>query len=139
MIEFVYRLFSAIGYTHPLHPVITHIPMGMIIGGFIFKVVSLKWKEMEKTAYYCFILALIFVPLTALLGYMDWQHRLFGKMSGFIAAKFILTGGLVTMLSITIYLNHKGIVSSRVLLLFYSICLLIAGGLGFVGGELAYG
>jgi uncharacterized membrane protein len=139
MIEFVYRTAAALGYTHPLHPAVTHIPMGMIIGGFIFKVASLKWQELAKTAYYCFILALIFAPFTALLGYMDWQHRLFGKMNGYIVAKFVLTSCLIALLSMTVYLNHKGKVSDRILLVFYTLCLLTAGGLGFVGGELAYG
>jgi len=139
MIESIYRIAAALGYTHPFHPVITHIPMGMIIGGFIFKISSMKWQDLAKTACYCFILALIFAPLTALLGYMDWQHRLFGKMSGFIAAKFVLTACLITLLSITVYLDRKGKAGGKVLLLFYTLCLLTAVGLGFVGGELAYG
>lgn len=139
MIEFVYRILASLGYTHPLHPAITHIPMGMIIGGFIFKAVSFKWEELEKTAYYCYILALIFAPITAVFGYMDWQHRLFGKLDGFILAKFILTGSLITLLSITIFMDYKKVLSRRGLLLLYALCLFIAGGLGFVGGELAYG
>jgi len=139
MIEFVYQLFAAIGYTHPLHPAVTHIPMGMIIGGFILKVAAVKWENIGKAAYYCFILALLFAPLTALLGFMDWQHRLFGKMNGFILAKFILTALLITLLSITVYLEHKDTVNKKVLLLCYTLCLITAGGLGFAGGELAYG
>ena len=139
MIEFIYRMFAAIGYTHPLHPAVTHIPMGMIIGGFIFKLASLKWESMAKTAYYCFILALIFAPLTALLGFMDWQHRLFGRINGFIVAKFVLTLFLAALLSVTIYLDHKGTANKKILLMCYALCFLTAGGLGFVGGELAYG
>lgn len=139
MIEFIYGLLESLGYTHPLHPAITHIPMGMIIGGFIFRIASFKWEQLAKTAYYCFILALIFAPITALFGFMDWQHRLFGKMNGFIMAKFILTGCLVTLLSVTIFLDNKNILSQRAMTLFYVFCFLIAVGLGFVGGELAYG
>ena len=139
MIESVYRLAAALGYTHPLHPAVTHIPMGMIIGGFIFRLASYKWEELTKTAYYCFVLALISAPFTAILGFMDWQHRLFGKMSNDIMAKFVLTGGLLALLSITVYLSHKGTYSKRLITILYILCLLTAGGLGFVGGELAYG
>jgi hypothetical protein len=113
--------------------------MGMILGGFIFKIASRKWPDLSKVADYCFILALIFIPPTVLLGFMDWQHRLFGRVNGLIIAKFALTGGLIPVLSLTVYFNKKGTANQTVILVLYALCVLAAIGLGMIGGELAYG
>ena len=139
VIEFVYKTFAALGYTHPLHPASTHIPMGMLLGGFLFKLASYKWEELSSTANYCLILALIFAPISAVLGLMDWEHRLFGKMNNLILAKLIMTGCLLAVLSVTLYKNQKNTLSPRGMMLAYFLCFLLASGLGLVGGELAYG
>ena len=54
MIEFTYKLLESVGFTHPLHPAITHIPMGMIMGGVIFTAYSIISKKTDfmKTAEY---------------------------------------------------------------------------------------
>jgi uncharacterized membrane protein len=139
MIEFIYSTLASMGYTHPLHPVITHIPMGMTLGGFIFILASLKWENLSRTAYYCYTLALIFVPITALLGIMDWQHRLFGKVNNLIIAKLILTGIFTVLLSLTVYMDYKGSIGRRTRMILYTLCVITVMVLGFVGGELAYG
>ena len=36
MIEFVYQTLANLGYSHPLHPILTHVVLGMVIGGFLF-------------------------------------------------------------------------------------------------------
>ena len=138
MIESVYKLLAAVGYTHPIHPVITHIPMGMLIGGFLFRLLSLKWQQFAKTAGYCYVVALIAAPFTALFGYMDWKHRLFGVMSGWIEAKFILTACLLVFLSITVYHDRKEAPGPWLTVLLYALCFFTGIGLGYVGGELAY-
>ena len=76
MFEFIYQVLAKIGYTHPIHPAITHVPVGLIIGGFIFIFVGrfLKQPVLAETARHCMILALIFVPAAMFLGYLDWQH-----------------------------------------------------------------
>jgi uncharacterized membrane protein len=48
MIDFIYSTLVVLGYTHPLHPAVVHIPMGMVLGGFLFRLFSLKcliWKR----------------------------------------------------------------------------------------------
>ena len=139
MIEFVYTTLAAVGYTHPLHPASTHIPMGMLLGGFIFRLASFKWEDLCKTANYCLVLALIFTPVSAVLGLMDWQHRLYGKMNNLILAKLFLTSCLLVVLAVTLYREYKKTVSPRGLTLAYAALFLLASGLGLVGGELAYG
>jgi uncharacterized membrane protein len=139
MIEFVYNTLAAIGYTHPLHPVATHIPMGMVLGGFLFALASFKWEELAKTAHHCSILALLILPITATLGIMDWQHQLAGIMSIYITAKLILAGTLAILLALTIYLYRKGSLGPKALMLMYTLCLFNGIGLGFIGGQLVYG
>jgi uncharacterized membrane protein len=139
MIEFIYKTLESIGFTHPLHPVATHIPMGMILGGFLFALAAFKWKELAETAHHCSILALAFLPITVVFGIMDWQHRIAGAISTFIIAKFILAGTIACLLALTVYLYRKSNLGHRALMVFYTLCLLNAVGLGFIGGSLAYG
>jgi uncharacterized membrane protein len=139
MIELIYKTLESIGFNHPLHPVTTHIPMGMVIGAFLFALASFKWEEMAKTAHHCSILALVFLPITVVFGIMDWQHRLAGTVSTFITAKLILAGSIALLLALTIYLYRKGNLGTRALMVFYTLCLLNGIGLGFIGGSLVYG
>lgn len=139
MIEFVYSTLALVGFEHPLHPIATHIPMGMIIGGFLFRLASFKWNDLEKTAHNCFVMALIFSPITALLGLMDWQHRLFGKMSGLIIAKLILGGVVMLVLALELYLYRKGNKGNSVMIPVYAAAFLIAILIGFIGGQIVFG
>jgi uncharacterized membrane protein len=141
MIEFVYQTLAKIGYSHPLHPAMTHIPMGMIIGGFLFAVgsVMMKKDDLAIAAHYCYTLALIFVLPTMMLGYMDWQYRLEAEWNGLILTKIILALMLTIMLIITFFYGKNVNVDIKQKLILYVICFGIAMGLGFIGGELQYG
>lgn len=139
MIEFIYSTLAAIGFTHPLHPVITHVPMGMVIGAFMFQAASFKWEELSKTAFNCIVLAAIFLPPTALFGYMDWQHRYNGHLSRIILAKMILACVLFLLLLTEIYLERKGKLDRKSAAALYTLNLLTAVGLGFLGGQLIFG
>lgn len=71
MIDLFYELLGKIGYTHPVHPALTHIPMGLIIGAFIFALVALLfWRTILPSMAYrrIILLALIFTFPTALFG-----------------------------------------------------------------------
>jgi len=37
MTEGVFEFLTRIGFDHPLHPALTHIPMGMIMGAVTFR------------------------------------------------------------------------------------------------------
>ena len=141
MIEFVYQTLSKLGYSHPLHPAMTHIPMGMIIGGFLFAVgsVAMKKDDLAIAAHYSYMLALIFVLPTIVLGYMDWQYKFDAEWNGLILTKIILASMLTIMLVITFFYGKNGKVDVKKKLILYGICFAIAMGLGFVGGELQYG
>ena len=45
MTEYIFNTLEAIGFTHPLHPALTHIPMGMVIGCFFFGLVAFVTRK----------------------------------------------------------------------------------------------
>ena len=140
MIENVYGLLEGIGFTHPLHPAMTHIPMGMVMGAVAFRLASLipKFKRLAKTGYHCVILGLFGIVPTVMTGIMDWQYRLNGQWEFLIILKMILAAALTGILAVIAMnddpenpkLNNKTFL--------YLLIVLIAIGLGYSGGELGY-
>ena len=139
MVEFIYGILNSIGYNEPIHPVATHIPMGTILGGFLFAIASLKWNALEKTAYHCLVLALLNLPITISFGILDWLHSYHGKLIPYIVAKMCLAGAITLFISITVYLYHKGNLDKKIFLPAYFICFVTAVALGFIGGRLIFG
>jgi len=113
--------------------------MGMTMGAFFFSLGSLKYPELARTAYHCTILALIFVLPTMIAGIMDWQYFYHGDWSGHIIAKFILALLLISLLVTAMKTGTREPRNPRVSILIYALCLLVAVGLGFTGGEIQYG
>lgn len=140
MTDLIFSTLEAIGFAHPLHPAITHIPMGMVIGCFFFGLMAFVTKKpvFLKTALHSSVLGLIFIVPTVIAGYLDWQQFFGATMSIFIIVKFILAAVLTVLLAISIRANLQGASAGRMFLI-YTLCLACAGGLGFSGGELIYG
>lgn len=141
MIELFYTVLERVGFTHPVHPAITHIPMGMVMGAFIFTLAAwrLQKDDLMRTAHHCAILALIFVIPTAIAGYMDWQYRFDAEMSVWIVLKIILAASLLVGLVIAVLFGNFEDTRKEKMLIIYGICLGMCIGLGFSGGELQYG
>ena len=141
MIESVYQILAKIGYTHPLHPPATHLPAGLIIGGFLFALFAwiFNRKTLSQTARHCFILALIMAVPTILLGLMDWQHRFGGADIFEIKMKLILAGALLFLLLVVVIYSALAGKFTKTVMAFYTLCLLAVIGLGYFGGELVYG
>jgi uncharacterized membrane protein len=141
MTEFLYQTLAKIGYTHPLHPVLTHVVMGMVIGGFIFGLVAWLFRRpnLSQTGRHCIGLALIALFPTALSGYMDWQHRFSGAWVFPIKMKIILAAVLLVFLIAAVVFGFRSRTSSKSLLVGYLLCLVTALGIGYFGGELVYG
>jgi uncharacterized membrane protein len=140
MFDFIYDSLAKIGYTHPLHPAVTHLTIGLVMGSFIFLIIGfvLKKSQFFITARYVIILAAATVPITVLLGYMDWQHFYRGAWLFSFQMKFLLAGLLSIFLIVSIllaFINQKG---SGMWVITQAICLLAVIGLGFFGGELVY-
>ena len=41
---------NKVGYIHPVHPPLTHNPMGLVAGAFIFALVALLVRQKPKTS-----------------------------------------------------------------------------------------
>ncbi len=140
MVESLYSFLAAVGFTHPLHPMLTHIPMGMIIGMVVFSLIGLIMKNdnLAETAYHCSVLALLSVGPVIVAGILDWLHLQQGEWNKFIIIKMVLGLVLTILLAVSVTLKKKG-ASQAKMLLFYFLCLACAGGLGYSGGTLVYG
>ena len=141
MTEFVFKILTSIGFNHPLHPIATHLPMGMVMGLFLFGMASYFFKnpELAKTAYYCAILAFIGMFPTILFGYMDWQHFYSGQWLLLIKIKIVLACVLMVLLAGFVVIGRKESTTPALRLVFYILCMMAATGLGYCGGTLVYG
>ncbi len=110
MIEFIYHTLTKFGYTHPLHPILTHVPIGMVMGAFLFMLVPLIFRRtnLAQTARNCTVLALIAAVPTALLGIMDWLHFYGGSLLFPIKMKLILAAILIIFLILAVIFGFLG-------------------------------
>ena len=141
MIEFVYQTLERIGYLHPLHPPSIHLPMGLVIGGFVFGLAGwlLGRQALTQTARHCTVLALITLLPALLLGFMEWQYRYAGAWLFPIKMKLILSGVLLILLSVAVILGRRSSTWARSTIAIYALCLVTVSGIGYFGGELVYG
>jgi len=141
MIESIYQALAKIGYTHPLHPPATHLPLGLIIGAFIFALIAwiFNRKNLAQTARHCFVLALLMAVPTILFGLMDWQHRFGGAYLFEIKMKLVLSGILLLLLLVAVVYASLAGAFTKTVMAIYALCLLTVIGLGYFGGELVYG
>jgi uncharacterized membrane protein len=141
MAAFFYQTLANIGYTHPLHPAITHVPLGLVIGAFVFGLVAWLFKRqvLFQTARHCIILALIALLPTLVLGYLDWQYFYAGAWVFPIKMKYALGGLLLILLTLAVRLGRQANTLNRHVVTMYTLCLLNAVAIGYFGGELVYG
>lgn len=140
MVENLYSVLAAVGFSHPLHPMLTHVPMGMIIGMVVFAFLSMVWQNstLDKTAYHCSVFALLSILPVIGAGILDWLQFQEGEWNEFIIIKMVLGLILTILLLLSVIMKRKD--SSKTKMLFiYLACLACAGGLGYSGGELVYG
>ncbi len=141
MIEFLYNTLAKVGYTHPLHPPVTHLTVGMVIGAFLFGIVAwkLRHQALARTAHHCIILALLAFFPTVLLGLMDWQHYFAGGWLFAIKMKLALAVLLVFLLVIALRAGYKAETVSKFAVILYTLCLITVTAIGYFGGELVHG
>ncbi|MCG8567909.1 MAG: hypothetical protein MI747_22815 [Desulfobacterales bacterium] len=141
MVETIFELLNKVGFTHPLHPALTHVPMGMVMGAVAFRLGAFlpRLGMLAKTGYHCVILGLLGVPPTIFTGYLDWQHRYGGEWEFLIIFKMVLAVVLSVIMAIIIFTDdpdHPKLDNKTGLYILLVIC---AVGLGFSGGELQFG
>jgi uncharacterized membrane protein len=139
--EQIFNFLNQIGFAHPIHPALTHVPMGMVMGAIVFRFCSLipKFKGLARTAYHCVILGFLGMFPTAATGILDWQHRYEGQWENLIIIKMVLAALLtVLMLFIAIKDDPENPGLNKITGAYFFM-ILLAVGLGFSGGELIFG
>ena len=149
----VYVFLKSLGYDHPIHPMVTHIAVGLTIGALVFGLVSLIFRRvrLKLTAWHCALLAFISVVPIAFFGLMDWQEKYNGEWMPTIIIKMILAACLLVFLFAALMLgrateeekqgtapapwrNPRAIAA----LVLYGVCTGIVVALGYFGGSLVY-
>ncbi|HKL01152.1 MAG TPA: DUF2231 domain-containing protein [Desulfotignum sp.] len=141
MTEIIFEFLHKIGFTHPVHPALTHIPMGMVMGAVVFRLAAFlpRMKILAKTGYHCVVLALLGVAPTVFTGYLDWQYRYGGIWEFLIVLKMVLAGILTILLLVVVIKDDPENPGLDRRTGFYLLLVLVAIGLGYSGGELQYG
>jgi len=141
MTEMIFDFLSKIGFTHPLHPALTHIPMGMVMGAVVFRLASFvpRLKVLAKTGYHCVVLGLLGIAPTVFTGYLDWQHKYQGVWEFLIILKMVLATVLTILLVAIAFTDDPENPRLDKKTGSYILIVLVAIGLGFSGGELQYG
>lgn len=141
MTEIIFEFLNKVGFTHPVHPALTHIPMGMVMGAVTFRLASFlpRLKFLARTGYHCVILGLLGIFPTAFAGYLDWQHTFGGNWEFLIILKIILASLLTVLLATIAIIDNPEDPRFDKRTLFYILIVFLAIGLGFSGGELQYG
>ena len=136
-----YHALAAMGFTDPIHPPLTHMPIALVVAALIFGLTGwiLRRPALGQAARYCLGLAWLFIFPTVLLGFMDWQHYYQGAWLLPIIVKIGLASFLFVLLSIGLILVITGREESKALLAIYVIAFLTVGGLGYFGGRLVFG
>nr|WP_305908072.1 DUF2231 domain-containing protein [Methylomarinum sp. Ch1-1]MDP4520878.1 hypothetical protein [Methylomarinum sp. Ch1-1] len=109
MIDYLYDLLANVGYIHPLHPPLTHGPIGAVIVAFLLGIAAKLWpnKNFQQSAYYAVIIAFILYFPTVVLGFLDWQHYYYGAYIYPIRMKIALAAGLLLLLVITLIVGRN--------------------------------
>lgn len=139
--ESLYEALRSMGYTHPLHPPMTYIPLGMVIGSLIFSLLAIlpRFGKYTTTARHCITLAFIGVFPTMLLGYMDWQYFYGGQMLFPIRMKLVLAAVLTVLLGLAVLLYAKFPAQDKRIFGVHVLCFAAIVGIGYFGGELVFG
>jgi uncharacterized membrane protein len=141
MITILYNTLAKVGYTHPIHPPVTHLTVGMVIGAFLFGIVAwkLRHQALAKTAHHCIILAIVALFPTVLSGLMDWQHYYAGGWLFAIKMKLGLAVLLFILLVFALIAGYKAETVSKSAVILYALCLVNVTAIGYFGGELVFG
>jgi uncharacterized membrane protein len=141
MSDALYEFLARLGYSHPIHPVFVHMPIGLTIGAFCLYLagVTLRSREMVTSSYHAVVFALLFLMLTIPTGIMDWQRFYGGAWLLEIKMKLALAGALFLLLVFVTMIGRRLLATRpRFLPILYFLGFLNVAGLGFFGGQLVF-
>jgi mono/diheme cytochrome c family protein len=141
MIDSLYAFIARLGFTDPLHAPLTHVPIGLVIGAFLFFLVAVLFgrKNLVLTARHVSILAFLFVFPTILFGVFDWLHFFKGAFIAPIKYKMILASSVMVLLAAGIIIGSELQVRTAPMMVIYALAVIGVVGLGWFGGKLVYG
>ncbi len=141
MLDALYLFLSTHGFNEPLHPPITHMPIGLTVGALIFFIVAIvfKKKSLVLTARHASILALVFALPTILFGVMDWIHFYHAALFTPIKIKIALASVALIVLGAGIILGSEIKLHSMSMVILYVIAFGAMLGLGYFGAAIIYG
>jgi uncharacterized membrane protein len=141
MFQSFYGFLEGLGYTYPVHPPITHIPVGLTIGALIFTLIAVIFgrEKLRLSGWHAAMLSLIGVVPTALFGYMDWQHRMGGTWMPEIGWKIGLASALFVFQFAALFVARKGKVGFALSIVLHVVCFGLVMALGVIGSKLVYG
>jgi uncharacterized membrane protein len=140
MIDNIYQILADVGYFHPLHPALTHAPIGAVIVAFCLALTAVAAKKtaLLKSAYHALLVGFIAILPTVLAGILDWQHYYAGAWIFPFSVKIPLAGLLFVLTGTTLLLGRKTERGGGLMLSFYTLCLINVMALGYLGGELVF-
>lgn len=140
MINAFYDILNRLGYHHPIHPTEVHMPIGLVVGAFVFAVFAIifRRRNLTLTPWHCIILAFIWIFPTMILGLMDWQHFYAGAWILPIKVKITTAPVLAILLGLSVFLGKTYGPTSLKVLPVYFLCLCAVTVLGYFGGQLTY-
>jgi mono/diheme cytochrome c family protein len=138
--EFLYAFLQKFGFGHPLHPLLIHMPIGLVIGAFVFILVAMVFKREDylTTAFRCIVLSLIFLFPAVFAGVTDWLHFFAGAWSFAIKIKVTLTVVLFLLLAAAIVMEVRKTGGTLGRAIVYFLCVATVSGAGYYGAELVY-
>lgn len=136
-----YQFLNYLGYRHPLHPALVHLPIGLMAGAFIFGWLAYLFnnERLARSARHCLILAFLFWFPVVLFGLLDWQHFYGGAWLTPVKIKMVLSGILFFLFLTALILGFKERRSPKTALTVYTLGLFTVVLLGFFGAQLVYG
>lgn len=137
-----YQLLTRLGFSDPIHAAIVHIPIGFVVGAFIFGWIGVvsERERITLSARHCAIAAFIFLFPVVFFGLMDWEHFYGRAWLPPIIIKVVLTGILFVLLLAALLLGYSEKVKAKwILPALYTACFATVILLGWFGARLVYG
>ncbi|MBW1752877.1 MAG: hypothetical protein JRJ46_07175 [Deltaproteobacteria bacterium] len=143
----IYDFATALISKHHIHPISVHIPNGVAPAAVIFIALAtfFQLEGFAQAAFYNMAFVLLAMPLVLFSGYVDWQKRFGGNLTGIFWTKIVC--GFVVLLTSIILVGWRimdpdvAAATSANRWAFFGVHLVLlcaAGIAGFCGGKLVF-
>jgi hypothetical protein len=142
----IFDTVKALMVRHHAHPILVHIPNGVVPVSFLLCLFSimLKSDRISGAVEFNLLFVMLSMPLVLFSGYLDWKERYGGALTTVFTVK-MACGGVVTLGSAVLYIwllkNHNILVTPGAWMSFvltFLVVLAAAGTAGFLGGKLVF-